>query len=152
MFPSSAFNYLRHLCTRCPCFFNILVVGKVLANFHWKEPFCRSTQQLTNSNKNNSWKRKKKTQTNKPNPFHARDLVRTLLLKFLAGNVWTQIKHGGQRTVYTLLKGVAKRSIESRLPGARKREINGMFSWCYCRWMLSFPGSFPCVTRSRKRI
>ena len=66
--PSSAFNYLRHLCTRCPCFFNILVVGKFLANFHWKEPFGRSTQQLTNSNKNNSWKRENK-QTNQPKPF-----------------------------------------------------------------------------------
>ena len=31
---SNAFNYLRHLCTRCPCFFYILVVGKFFANFH----------------------------------------------------------------------------------------------------------------------
>ena len=53
-------------------FFNILVVGKFLANFHWKEPFGRSTQQLTNSNKNNSWKREKKKtkqKTNQPKPF-----------------------------------------------------------------------------------
>ena len=60
--PSSAFNYLRHLCTRCPCFFNILVVGKFLANFHWKEPFGRSTQ-------NNSWKREKKKNQQQPKPF-----------------------------------------------------------------------------------
>ena len=83
-------------------------------------------------------------------------IIKIKLREFLTGNVWTQIKHGGQRPVYTLLitmvKWVAKRTIESRLPGARKREMNGMFSWCYRRWMLSFPGSFPCVTRSRKRI
>ena len=83
-------------------------------------------------------------------------IIKIKLREFLAGNVWSQIKHGGQRPVYTLLitmvKWVAKRTIESRLPGARKRKMNGMFSWCYRRWMLSFPGSFPCVTRSRKRI
>ena len=47
------------------------------------------------------------------------------LREFLTGNDWTQIKHGGQRPVYTLLitmvKWVAKRTFESRLPGARKR-------------------------------
>ena len=78
-------------------------------------------------------------------------IIKIKLREFLAGNVWTQIKHGGQRPVYTLLitmvKWVAKRTIESRLPGARKREMNGMFSWCYRRWMLSFPGSFPCQGR-----
>ena len=83
-------------------------------------------------------------------------IIKIKLREFLAGNVWTQIKHGGQRPVYTLLitmvKWVAKRTIESRLPGARKREMNGMFSWCYRRWMLSFPASFPCVTQSRERI
>ena len=42
--------------------------------------------------------------------------------------------------------------VESRLPGASKREMNGMFSWFYRRLMLSFLGSFPCVTRSWKRI
>ena len=63
--PSSAFNYLRHLCTRCPYFFKYF--GS-FANFHWKEPFGRSTRQLTNSDKNNSWKRENK-QTNQPKPF-----------------------------------------------------------------------------------
>ena len=31
-----------------------------------------------------------------------------LLLEFLAGNVWTQIKHGGERPVYTLLITMVK--------------------------------------------
>ena len=80
LLPSSAFNYLRHLFTRCPCFFwNILVVRKFFANFHWKVSYNRSTfwstQQLINSNKNNSWKREKQTNQN---PFHAR-LVRVLI-------------------------------------------------------------------------
>ena len=74
LLPSSAFNYLRHLFTRCPCFFwNILVVRKFFANFHWKVSYNRSTfwstQQLINSNENNSWKREKETNQN---PFHAR--------------------------------------------------------------------------------
>ena len=44
LLPSRAFNYLRHLCIRCPCFFwNILVVRKFFANFHWKVNYIRST-------------------------------------------------------------------------------------------------------------
>ena len=44
LLPSSAFNYLRHLFTRCSCFFlNILVVRKFFANFHLKVSYNRST-------------------------------------------------------------------------------------------------------------
>ena len=50
-----------------------------------------------------------------------------------------------------MVKWVAKRPVESRLPCARKREMNNMFFWCYSRWMLSCPGSFPCVIQSRRR-
>ena len=83
--PSSAFNYLRHLCTRCPCFFlNILVVGKFLENFHWKESFGRSAQQLTNSNKNNSWKCEKKNKQTNQNPFHAARLVRVWMSLYVS--------------------------------------------------------------------
>ena len=80
LLPSSASNNLRHLFTRCPCFLkNILVVRKFFANCPWKVSYIRSTfwstQQLINSNKNNSWKREKQT---KQNPFHAR-LVQVLI-------------------------------------------------------------------------
>ena len=43
-------------------------------------------------------------------------IIKIKLREFLAGHVWTQIKHGGQRTVYTLLitmvKWGSKRTLE----------------------------------------
>ena len=79
---SGAFNYLRHLCTRCPCFFKYFGSSQIFCKFSLKSKLHsfnlvvrRSTQQLIDSNKNNSWKREKQTNQN---PFHAR-LVRVLI-------------------------------------------------------------------------